>query len=191
MLPPRFRTFAVLLIGTCLGAAVHALLLATGPRAVAQPASSQSDAPSLTTELKTIQGKLPDQSHVMKDVGYHFANLWFAGQQENWELANFYFSETKSHLHWAVRIIPIRKDNAGQDVDLGAILEALENGPLKQLQDAIADRNKPAFNRSYRFTIEGCYSCHKASDKPFLRLQVPAQPEAPIVNFDPHATWPR
>jgi hypothetical protein len=29
---------------------------------------------TLETELATIKGKLPDQSHAMKDVGYHFAN---------------------------------------------------------------------------------------------------------------------
>ena len=29
-----------------------------------------------------------------------------------------------------------------------------------------------------------------ASEKPFLRPQVPTQPETQIVNFDPNATWP-
>ena len=27
-----------------------------------------------------LKGKVPDQSHAMKDVAYHFTNLWFAGQ---------------------------------------------------------------------------------------------------------------
>src|SRR4051812_23606399 len=37
----------------------------------------------------------PDQSHVMADVGYHFANLWFAAEKQNWPLANYYLSETR------------------------------------------------------------------------------------------------
>src|SRR2546427_8391049 len=41
-----------------------------------------------------------DQSHVMADVGYHFANLWFAADKQNWPLANYYLSETRSHLRW-------------------------------------------------------------------------------------------
>jgi len=34
------------------------------------------------------------------------------------------------------------------------------------------------------------YSCHKASEKPCLRPQIPEQPEARIINFDPGAKWP-
>jgi hypothetical protein len=32
-----------------------------------------------------------------------------------------------------VRIIPVRKDNAGQEIDLGKILDAVETSPLRQL----------------------------------------------------------
>ncbi len=145
----------------------------------------------VTEELQTAKGHLPDQSHAMQDVGYHFSNLWFAGQNQHWELANFYWSETRSHLHWAVRIIPVRKDNAGVEIKLVDILEAMENGPLKQLGEAIASKDSDAFEKAYRFSVETCYSCHKASDKPFIRVQIPTEPETPIINFDPNATWPR
>jgi Transcriptional regulator PadR-like family len=36
----------------------------------------------------------------------------------------------------------------------------------------------------------GCYACHRASDKPYLRPRIPEAPEARIINFDPAATWP-
>ena len=49
---------------------------------------------------------LPDQSHVMKDIAYHFSNLWFAAQAQNWPLAGFYLNETRSHLKWAVSPAP-------------------------------------------------------------------------------------
>src|SRR5437867_2659829 len=42
--------------------------------------------------------------------------------------------------------------------------------------------------QSYRRTLEGCYSCHKAADKPYLRPRIPEQPESRIINFDPAAT---
>ena len=126
----------------------------------------------------------------MHDVDYHFSNLWFAATREHWKLADFYLSETRSHLRWAVRIIPKRKDNAGREVDLEAILQAFENTPLKQLQDAIAVKDKSAFVKSYKFALETCYACHKAADKPFLRPQIPTQPESHLINFDPIADWP-
>jgi hypothetical protein len=147
--------------------------------------------PDLLAEIEAIKGKLADQAHAMQDVGYHFSNLWFAGQNGNWDLAQFYWNEVRSHLHWAVRIIPVRKDNEGADVKLEEILTAFENGPLKQLNDTIAGKDRDQFEKAYRTTVEGCYSCHKASDKPFIRPQIPEEPETPIINFDPAATWPQ
>ena len=191
MIPPIFQTLAVLVLGIALGAVAQALI-APGTEVVhAQQATQPADVAKLVAELETIKGKLPDQAHAMQDVGYHFSNLWFAGQRGHWDLANFYWLETRSHLRWAIRIIPLRKDNAGNDVDVKTILEAFENGPLQLLQEAIADNDKPAFDKIYRSTLEGCYSCHKTSDKPFIRLQIPTQPETPIINFDPNADWPR
>jgi hypothetical protein len=94
-------------------------------------------------------------------------------------------------MHWAVRVIPVRKDDEGKDVDLRPILEGFENGPLKSLRDAIVAKDQPAFEKQYRVSLETCYGCHKAADKPFLRPQIPDRPESPLMNFDPNATWPQ
>src|SRR5262245_60587747 len=165
----RVRSASFFASGLCVGVIVGALAFSGGPHASAQaPASAPPagvDAAALRAELDEIKGKLPDQSHAMKDVGYHFANLWFAAQKKNWPLATFYNNETLSHLHWAVRIIPIRKDNAGQEIKLVDILQAFENSPWAQLKDAIAHEDAAAFDKAYRFTMETCYACHKAADK--------------------------
>ena len=139
----------------------------------AQNVKKLPDIAALAAEIETIKGKLPDQSHAMQDVSYHFSNLWFAGQKENWDLANFYSSETRSHLHWAVRIIPKRKDSAGKEVDLVAILEAWENSPWKELDLSIKAKDKTRFEAAYRFTLETCYACHKAADKPLSTRRFP------------------
>ncbi len=187
----RFRIGSILLLGGCFGAVAHHFFTTQPQAAHAQATKPAADLPTLAAEIETMKGKLTDQAHVMQDVSYHFSNLWFAGQHENWDLANFYAAETKSHLRWAVRVIPVRKDNAGREVDLLPILQGMENAPLKDLQDAIAKHDKPTFELTYRRTMEACYGCHKASDKPFLRPQIPSQPESPIINFDPAADWPR
>ena len=133
---------------------------------------------------------IPDQAHIMADVGDHFTNLWFAGTAENWPLADFYLNETKSHLHWAVRRIPIRKDNKGRDIDLAKILEAFETSQLAQLKRTIDGKDKTGFERVYKESLTVCYSCHQAADKPYLRPRVPTEPETRIINFDPRANWP-
>lgn len=188
MASQRFWTVATLLAGFGLGFVARTLLFSDSTAAIAQTELHTSD---LHLEIEAIKGKLPDQSHAMQDVGYHFSNLWFAGQNHHWDLATFYWSETRSHLHWAVRIIPVRKDKAGVEIKLVDILGAMENGPLKQLGEAIAAKDSEAFEKAYRVSAETCYACHKASDKPFLRIQIPTEPESPIINFNPAADWPK
>jgi hypothetical protein len=154
-------------------------------------ADTQPDLKALAARVEALEGLVPDQAHIMADVGDHFTNLWFAGRAENWPLADFYLGETKSHLRWAVRRIPIRKDNQGREINLGNILEAIENGQFVGLKKAIDGKDRPAFERVYREGLEMCYSCHKAADKPYLRPQIPTEPETRIINFDPKADWPR
>lgn len=144
----------------------------------------------LESELKQIKEKLPSQSHTMMDVDYHFTNLWFAAHNRNWPLAEFYWGETRQHLRWAVRVIPVRKDNKGNEIRLDEVLQAVEASGLAQLKEAIAARDLKQFEQAYRFTLESCYACHKASDKPYLRPRVPVSPATSVVNFDPQATWP-
>jgi hypothetical protein len=126
----------------------------------------------------------------MQDVANQFTNVWFAEGKQHWELANFYLGETRNHLRWAVRIIPKRKDRAGREVDLVSILQSVENGALKQLEAAIKSKNDERFVAAYKFSLESCYACHKAADKPYLRPQIPTGPGTQIINFDPRAKWP-
>jgi hypothetical protein len=153
-------------------------------------ASSQPQPENLAARVKALEDLLPSQSHMMADVGEHFTNLWFAGRAENWPLADFYLAETKSHLRWAVRRIPIRKDNRGQDINLVSILEAFENSQLTQLKQAVDRKDRSGFEAVYKESLTVCYSCHKAADKPYLRPQIPTEPASRIMNFDPKADWP-
>jgi glucose/arabinose dehydrogenase len=126
---------------------------------------------------------LPDQAHAMMDVGYHFANLWFAADKGNWPLAGYYLETTRSHLKWAVRLQPVRKTKAGIDVDLNGILQAVDNTMLAEVNKAIENKDIAGFKTAYGRTTEGCYACHTAAEKPFLRVQVPTAPPATIINF--------
>ncbi len=156
-----------------------------GAAAGAAAADSTNEVAALKAEIERLKGLLPDQSHAMKDVAYHFSNLWFAGERKNWPLADFYASETRSHLRWAVRIIPVRKDAQGNAVRLEQILEPIEKTSSKELQDAIKAKDSDRFTRAYKQMAGSCYACHVASSKPYLRLQIPKQPEVSIINFDP------
>ena len=166
-----------------------------GSRAQASPTASaatqaSSELELLREDVARLKRLTPSQSHAMQDVGYHYTNLWFAGQKANWPLATFYLDETRSHLKWAVRIIPRRKVSTGE-VELEGIREAFDGAYLADVQKAIEAKSVARFAGAYEHSLEGCYACHKASEKPYLRPQLPTQPEVQIVNFDPNAKWPQ
>jgi hypothetical protein len=90
-----------------------------------------------------------------------------------------------------VSIHAVRKTRAGAEVNLNGILDAIDNSYLAQIGKAITNKDLAGFETAYRQTIEGCYACHKACEKPFLRPQIPAAPSALIINFDPETNWPQ
>jgi len=171
------------------GAIVSWAALRHATPAVAQqsppPARQGDDLAALRADVERLKATATDQSHVMTDVAHQFSCLWFAGHNDNWPLAEFFFSETQSHLRWAVRVIPVRKDAAGRDVDLRAILQAVETSSLKDLHDTIAAKDRPKFETAYRTMTQSCYSCHEAASKPYLRPKVPERPDTEILDFRP------
>lgn len=166
--------------------AAHSPSSAADPQPAAAPSVEQ-----LQVQIKQLQGLVPDQAAVMSHVGYHFSNLWFAIEHENWALADFYLGETRNNVKWAVRAKPIRKNSAGQEIDLAAIAQAVDNGPFTDMKKAIDAKQKTQCEKVYDETLTNCYGCHKASSKPYLRPQRPDHPEAPIINDDPNATFPQ
>jgi hypothetical protein len=167
------------LIGMGVSSAVHSLRSSATVLA-------QAPAPDLATmqaDIAHLKEVVPSQSHAMTDVGYQFANLWFAGKQKNWPLADFFLNESRQHITWTIRMRPVRKDTEGNPVDLKAIFDTISNGPLKTLTQSIQDKNDAEFADAYKKMLDGCYGCHVASGKPFLRLVIPQVPPQTIVSF--------
>ena len=50
---------------------------------------------------------------------------------------------------------------------------------------AVLGMDGDKFTAACKAQLEGCMSCHKATNKPYLRLQVPERPDAGIVEFRP------
>ena len=89
-----------------------AILTTTGcqqPRTTSTPPVSAPSEPStLEADVAHLKDITPAQSHTMIDVGYHMSNLWFAAQQNHWDLAAFEVDETRNRIRWTIRISPTR-----------------------------------------------------------------------------------
>lgn len=178
----NFLTVIVAFAGGVMFGAMHFKSAEDRPQYAAAQGQSEE---VLRDEVERLKQKATDQAHVMVSVSYHFNNLWFAAQHRNWPLAEFYLNETRSHLRWAVRVIPVRKNSLGQDIDLRPLLESLESSALQQLEHSIKAHDPEKFVDSYKFMLEGCRSCHGTSEKGFIRTRIPTQPADPMVDFEP------
>ena len=170
---------AFLLVG------LSALLFAPPACAQSVPLPKSGQAAVAPVDPPTVNDRLPDQSHEMQDAAYHFENLWFAGDKQNWQLADYYLRKTRSYLALAVRIKPVRQTSAGTPVDLRIFLSAVDQGMLSQIDTAIAHQDVAGFRSAYRQSIQGCEACHTTCDRAYIRLQVPSVPSAALLNFDP------
>jgi hypothetical protein len=182
-----YREVTVLALGILVGIA-----LAYGTHSFAHSGTVMAqtpapDAAAMQADITHLKEVLPSQSHSMTDVGFQFANLWFAGKQKNWPLADFFLNESRQHIVWTIRIRPVRKDAAGNPVDLKAIFDVISDGPLKKLTTAIQNKDEDQFTSSYKQMLNGCYGCHVASGKPFLRPVVPQTPPQSIISYAPEA----
>ena len=174
------RTFVASIVAVVAAAAIGR------SNAQTPPAAGPPDVAELKAEIETLKSQLPSQSHSMVDVEFQFANLWFAGKNQNWPLATFYLNETRSHLNWTVRLRPVRKLANGGDLDLRPILKGVEDGGLASIKAAIDKRDEGGFEAAYKQMLGQCTACHEAAEKPFLRPQVPSAPPSPLIDMKPH-----
>jgi hypothetical protein len=139
---------------------------------------------ALKTANEQLRGLIPSQSHAMEDVAYHFTNLWFAGQHQNWPLAQFYFNEARNHILWAIRIVPVRKTSGGE-LHLQEMFDGFDRSLLADLKTRIAAKDRAQFKVAYKAALQGCNACHMAAEKPYLHVVVPDKPEVHIIDFTP------
>ena len=174
----RRHLWSGMLVGMTLGASSLTSGADTNDTDLAQQVAA------LKTANEQLRSLIPSQSHAMMDVAYHFTNLWFAGQHQNWPLAQFYFNESRSHILWAIRLVPVRKTSGGE-LHLQEMFDGFDSSLLADLKKQIADKNRTQFATAYRAALGGCNACHMAAEKPYLHIVVPDKPEVHLVDFTP------
>jgi len=180
-----------LLVMVCAGVACRQAPAAQ-PVAAAQPANAAADEiAALKADVEVLKGKAPSASVAMADVGFHWSNLWFAGQSGNWPLAGYYFSEARNHVRWLTRINPMPKGPDGMPVDVKGIFDGIDTSTFAAVKAAIDKKDGKEFETAYRGALESCYQCHKAVGRPYLRPMIPKALPQTIINLDARANRPQ
>jgi hypothetical protein len=117
----------------------------------------------------------PGLGEFMISIQLHHSKLWFAGKNENWELANFELAEIRETLE---DIQHYNKDRI-EIKELPMIFS-----PLDSIGSAIAIRNPTSFSRSYISLTNTCNSCHQLTKHSFNKIKIPEIPPVTDQVFD-------
>jgi hypothetical protein len=93
----------------------------------------------------------PGLGEFMTSIQMHHAKLWFAGTNENWELANFETKELKETVEDIRRFQPERRESK--------LITILLNEPLDSLSAAIQREDPVLFRRSFLTLTNTCNQC--------------------------------
>ncbi len=179
----RGAVIAALLIGAIIGGmSVEYWLAKWG---ASRPSAQEQPTGAAAQDLDRLKQIAPTQSHTMQDVGYHWANLWFAAQKKNWPLANYYFHEARQAVRWTVMIRPTRQLPGGGTFDMKGMFAGIDPTAFNDVMLAINDEDSAQFEKTYKDALLSCHACHTAAGLPFLKPVVPASPSTSILTYEP------
>lgn len=102
----------------------------------------------------------------MSFMSQYTQKLYFAGQAENWELADLYSHEIEE----------IGEDLEGytyHGIDIGNLVAQMMLPQIEKVEEAIDAQDSRLFAENYQILIDSCNSCHVASDYEVLKVTIP------------------
>jgi hypothetical protein len=102
----------------------------------------------------------PGLGEIMTLTQMRHIKLWFAGEAENWPLADYELDELEEGFADVVRFHPTHGDVPQALADL---VPELAGPPLRGLRIAVADRDPAAFVTAYDSLTSSCNGCHQAA----------------------------
>jgi hypothetical protein len=131
----------------------------------------QSEIDSL--QLKQANAYKPGLGEFMSEIQIHHAKLWFAGQAQNWPLADFEIHEIMEALD--------NIKNYDSDRPEVAQIQMLDPA-LDSLNIAIQQKDPVLFKTSFVLLTNTCNNCHRATKHGFNIIKIPDT--SPYTNQD-------
>lgn len=122
----------------------------------------------------------PGLGEFMTATQLRHAKLWFAGKDDNWDLAAYEIDEIKEGLEDAARLHP-----TFDGVPVAEMIKTIINPRIEQLEKAVEGKNSTQFIAAFDELTNGCNSCHAGASKPFIHIKRPTEPPLTNQSFAP------
>lgn len=124
---------------------------------------------ALQNRIDSLEHKLADTykpgfGEFMSSIQIHHSKLWFAGQNENWKLADFEVHEIMEAIEDIQKFQTERKESQ---------MIGMINPALDSINYAIQQKNSALFKSSYTLLTNTCNNCHREADFEYNVVKIP------------------
>jgi hypothetical protein len=142
--------------------------------------NNNADNKKLEARVDSLEKKLSDTykpgfGEFMSGIQVHHAKLWFAGTNNNWELADFEIHEIMEALDDLQKYQSERKETRSL---------IMLNPALDSITNSIQKKDPVQFRSSYLLLTASCNNCHKEVNYPFNNVKIPETPPFSNQSFE-------
>lgn len=128
---------------------------------------------SIERRVDALASVQPGLGVIMHEIGYRFADMYWAANGGNWALAQYELKELREAQEVAELTRPERADMLG----------AFEEKQLVPLGEAIKQKDSRLFNQRFSSALRGCNGCHSALGYDFIHYRVPERPAPAFLDY--------
>ena len=121
-------------------------------------------------QIKTIEKQFRGFDNAMVETGYRYQELYWAGQDENWEYADYQLDKIKLAIENGLERRPKRAKSA----------EHFLTYVLPEMKKSLEKKDVEIFNKNFQTMTINCNSCHSMEKVPFFSVQIPTDRQSPI-----------
>ena len=121
-------------------------------------------------KFNTVAKQLRGFDMAMVETGYRYTELYWAGQDENWEYAEYQLEKIRTAIENGLERRPKRAESA----------QPFLNNIFPQMKEAIQAQDSAFFMKGFVMVQNGCKSCHIKEDVPFIQATIPKVRLSPI-----------
>jgi hypothetical protein len=117
-----------------------------------------------------VANQLGGFSRTMVEVGYRYSELYWAGQDENWEYADHQLEHILEALEDGIIRRPARAENTQEFIKTH----------LDEIEGLILDGDQEAFLQGFKSLTAGCNACHAKEGESFIVIREPEVRTSPV-----------
>ena len=127
-------------------------------------------------KFETIADQFAGFSAAMMEVGYRYNELYFAGQDENWQMATYHAEKIGDAIALGFERRPARAESA--------MAQSFMDNVLPEMLEAIETQDPEQFEISFEDLRNNCNACHQVEEMGHLEMRTPVRRLYPWGSMD-------